>query len=107
VARDTAKVTQPSDARVERSGPAVRTALAELAPADCSHFELEFRAALRRADQDLDLAGPESVLQRWWVVASRHALPLSVEEQGALERARAGDFRGLYHRTIGGDWAQC
>jgi hypothetical protein len=93
--------------RIPRTGPAVRAALAELAPPDCARLEIELRAALRGAEHDLDLAGPDAVLQRWWAVASVAANPLSADEQAALERARTGDVRGLYYRTVNSVWERC
>ena len=42
---------------IERSGPAIRAALAEHAPGDEHLFEAELRDAVTRAADDLDLAG--------------------------------------------------
>ncbi|GAA3224085.1 hypothetical protein GCM10017691_11760 [Pseudonocardia petroleophila] len=80
---------------VERSGPAIRAALAEHAPGDEARFIAELREALVRAGEDLDLAGPQAVLARWHALATMAANPLSADEQVQLARARAGDLTGL------------
>jgi hypothetical protein len=101
-------VSEPPVVRIERTGPAVREALADLVPAGSSAaFEVELRAALHSAEDELDLAGPDAVLTRWWVVASVAANPLSADEQAALQRARTGDLRGLYFRSTDSVWEQC
>lgn len=80
--------------KIERSGPAVRAALAEFAPAECALFEQQFRQALIKAEQGFDLAPVEAVLDRWWGVAAIRANPLSPAEQDLVARARAGDDAG-------------
>jgi hypothetical protein len=89
---------------VQRSGPAVRAALAEHAPAECPQFEVELRDALARARTDLDLTRVEAVLTRWHARATIVANPLSSAEQTLVQRARAGDFTGLRARGEGGAW---
>jgi hypothetical protein len=83
--------------KIERSGPAVRAALAQYAPQECSLFEGEFRQALRSAEQHFDLGPAETVLDRWWGVAAIRANPLDTIEQDLISRARAGDDTGWAH----------
>ena len=89
---------------VERSGPAIRAALAEHAPDDEPRFTAELRDALARAGEDLDLAGPQAVLARWHALATMVADPLTADEQAQLARARAGDFTGFSVRDEQGTW---
>ncbi len=83
---------------IQRSGPAIRAALAEYAPEDCTHFEAELRGALRRAEDDLDVAGIERVVERWHGVATMAANPLTEQELAQVVRARAVNFSGLRQR---------
>ena len=80
--------------KIERSGPAVRAALAEFAPQECAVFEEQFRQALLDAEQRFDLRPAEAVLDRWWGIAAIRANPLSAAEQDQVARARAGDDSG-------------
>lgn len=89
---------------VERTGPAIRAALATHAPADELRFVAELRAALADAGQDLDLAGPQAVVRRWPARAVMAANPLSADELTQLEAVRAGDFTGLSLRDEHGAW---
>lgn len=93
-----------SPVTIERSGPAVRAALAQHAPQDCARFENELRDALHRAQTDLDVTGVEQVLHRWHAVATLAANPLSDLELTQLARARAGDVTGLRERIGHGTW---
>ena len=58
-------------------------------------FVAELRDALARAEQDLDLAGPQTVLRRWHARALMAANPLSADELAQLQRAKAGDLTGF------------
>jgi hypothetical protein len=89
---------------IERSGPAIRAALLAHAPERCGQFEEEFRSALTLAAQNLDLSGPQAVLTHWQAVAMMAANPLAAEEREQIERAKAGDFRGLlsWHQSENG-----
>ena len=89
---------------VERTGPAIRAALAAYAPDDEARFAAELRDALARAGQDLDLTGPEAVLRPWHARAVMAANPLTAEEQAQVERAKAGDFTGFSVRHDDGSW---
>lgn len=84
--------------RIERSGPAIRAALAEVSPEECAEFEAEFAQALMRAGSEFDLVPAEQVLDRWWGIAVIRANPLSEEEQAQVARANTGDFTGLLAR---------
>lgn len=87
---------------IERTGPAIRAALAAYAPEDEAGFVAELRDALARAGQDLDLAGPQAVLRRWHARALMAANPLSADELAQLQRAKAGDLSGFVeHRDDG------
>lgn len=83
---------------VERTGPAIRAALAAYAPEDEPRFASELREALVRADEDLDLTAPLAVLRRWHARALMAANPLSPEELAQVERAKAGDCTGFVVR---------
>jgi hypothetical protein len=80
---------------IERTGPAMRAALAARAPEDEAEFVGELRDALGRAGQDLDLAGPQAVLRRWHARALMAVNPLSADELAQLERAKTGDLTGI------------
>lgn len=88
--------------KIERTGPAIRAALAEAAPEQCVRFEAEFRQALARAGTDFDLSPIERVLDRWWGIAAVRANPLSDAEREQVARARAGDDTGwIVHHEDG------
>lgn len=71
--------------RIERSGPAIREALARHAPEECPVFEAELGRALTAATQSFDLAPAHAVLDRWWgVVAVTRANPVAASCCGAL-----------------------
>lgn len=89
---------------IERSGPAIRAALAEYAPGDEHRFAAELRSALTRAGADLDLAGPQAVLARWHALATMAANPLTADEQTQVAHATAGDFTGFSVRDEHGTW---
>ena len=92
--------------KIERSGPAIRAALAELAPDECAQFETEFQQAAERAGQTFDLAPLEALVDRWWGIAAIRANPLSEQEQAQVDRARAGDFTGLLAHDEQGNWVR-
>lgn len=92
--------------RIERSGPAIREALARFAPTECPRFESELGQALTTAAETLDLEPAQAVLDRWWGVAVIRANPLSDGEQAQLARARTGDFAGLLARDERGNWVR-
>jgi hypothetical protein len=90
---------------IERSGPAIRAALLAHAPTEeCAQFEAEFRSALARAAEDLDLSEPQAVLTRWHALATMAANPPTDDEREQIERAKAGDFTGLLARDGHGNW---
>lgn len=90
--------------RIERTGPAIRAALAELAPQELARFETEFRQAAQAAGERVDLAPVDAVLDRWWGAVALYANPLSETEERALFRARTGDFTGLSSLDADGTW---
>lgn len=92
--------------KIERSGPAIRAALAEFAPAECEQFEAAFRQAVARAGEQFDLAPVAAVLDRWWRIAAIRANPLSEQEQELVARARAGGDSGWVAGDEGGHPAQ-
>jgi Family of unknown function (DUF6247) len=92
--------------KIERTGPAIRAALAEAAPEECARFEVDFQQAVARASQTFDLAPLDATLERWWGIAAIRANPLSEHEQAQVVRAKAGDFTGLFARDEQGDWVQ-
>lgn len=92
--------------KIERSGPAIRAALAEFAPDECALFETEFQRAMARASESFELAPLDAVLDQWWGIAAIRANPLSEEERAQVERAKTGDFTGLLARDEHGNWVQ-
>ncbi len=92
--------------KIERSGPAIRAALAEASPDECAQFEAEFAAALDQASAQMDLAPADEVLDRWWGIAAIRINPLTDAERDQVARARAGDFTGLWEREEAGNWVQ-
>jgi NADPH-dependent ferric siderophore reductase len=96
--------TATTTVTIERSGPAIRAALAKYAPEDEPRFTAEMRSALDRAGDDLDLAGPQAVLARWHALATMAANPLTADEHAQLQRAKAGDLTGLSERDEHGNW---
>lgn len=92
--------------KIERSGPAIRVALAEASPGEDAQFAAEFAAALARSAAELDLAPAEEVLDRWWGVAAIRANPLTEAEGEQLAQARAGSFTGLWECGESGTWVQ-
>jgi len=90
---------------VQRSGPAIRAALAEHGVSgQLERFENEMRAALTRAADELDLVGVDAVLGRWHALATMAANPLTDDEQAQVARAKAGDLAGLRARDEHGNW---
>jgi hypothetical protein len=90
---------------VQRSGPAIRAALAEHGVSgQLERFEHEMRAALIRAADELDLVGVDAVLSRWHALATMAANPLTDDEQAQVARAKAGDVAGLRTRDEHGNW---
>lgn len=88
--------------KVERSGPAIRAALAEAAPEECAQFETAFHQAVAAAGKTFDLGEVEAVLDRWWGIAAIRANPLTEAERHQVARARAGDDTGwIVHHEDG------
>ncbi len=90
--------------KIERSGPAIRAALADVAPQILARFEDEFRQAAHVAGEQVDVAPLDDVLNRWWGIAAVHANPINEEEQHALARARAGNFTDFSSMDADGNW---
>jgi hypothetical protein len=91
---------------VQRSGPAIRKVLAELAPDELVDFEAEFRVALAETDDDFDLARVEAVITKWWGIAHLRLHPPTAGEMAAIQQANDGDFTGLYQEIEPGNWVQ-
>lgn len=85
----------PEYVLVQRSGPAIRAALAEAAPDELPEFEAEFRIALAEADDDFDLSRVVRVLDRWWGRLHLRLNPPTSAEKAVVEQVARGDFRGL------------
>lgn len=81
-------------AKIERSGPAIRTVLAECSPGEGEQFEAEFREAVAQLGDTFGLTRVNAVLDRWWGIAALRANPLTEHEQLLVARARAGDDSG-------------
>ncbi len=79
---------------IDRSGPAIRTVLADLAPQECAEFEAEFRRALAEADEDFDTSHVDALIGRWWARTIVLLNP-DLEADAAWERIKAGDTSDL------------
>lgn len=91
--------TQPA-----RSGPEIRAALAQHAPAEVAVFEVEFRRALNEAATSFDTRVVDEVVQRWWRIAIVRSIEFSDAELEQIRRARAGDYTGLLEQTADGSF---
>ena len=80
--------------KVARSGRDVSAALHERSPQEAALFDREYREALVRAAETFDLVEAETVLTRWWGVASLRVNPLTEQEQELVRRFRAGEDVG-------------
>lgn len=104
-------------AGIERTGPAVRAALAGLAPSKCARFEADFRRALAASHDDFDAERVQDVIGRWWARALVLARPDPAVD-AAWERIKAGATSDLveewraqqdgsqhvYRKAANGDW---
>jgi Family of unknown function (DUF6247) len=97
-------MTTPTVHGVERTGTAIRAALAPSDPDGAARFEAQLRAALADAATSLDLSEVEAVLTRWHAIAVMLVNPLTPGERDQLTRARAGDAHGLRERDPHGVW---
>ena len=79
---------------VDRTGPAIRSALKAASPDELPDFEAEFHTALAEADDDFDTSRIENVLTRWWGIAHIRLNPIPTDEREAAERAGANDLSG-------------
>ncbi len=89
---DTVGVTVTT--KIERSGRTILAVLADLSPEEAGQFEREYRDALTRAAESLDLAEAESILTRWWGIATVRANSLTDEERQLVRRVRAREDVG-------------
>lgn len=80
--------------KITRSGQAISAALQELSPEEAAQFNREYREALVRAADTFDLTGAETVLTRWWGIATLRANPLTEEEHDLIRRLHAGEDVG-------------
>lgn len=87
-------MTTPTTTTIDRSGPAIRTVLADLAPQECAEFEGEFRRALAEADDDFDTSRVDALIGRWWARAIVLLNP-DPEADAAWERIKADDTSEL------------
>jgi hypothetical protein len=92
--------------KIERTGPSIRAALAEFAPAECEQFEAEFQQALGQAARLFDLAPLDAVLDRWWSIAAIRTNPLNEPKHELVAHAQAGGYSGWVARNEDGRWAQ-
>jgi hypothetical protein len=82
------------EAKVARTGPAIRQALQDVAPGEAETFAGEYGAALRGAAASLDVSEAEEVLTRWWEVAYLRLNPPTEEEREFVRRLEAGEDVG-------------
>ena len=90
----------PEYVLVERSGPAIRAALAEASPDELPEFEAEFRIALAEADDDFDLTRVIRVLDRWWGRVHLRLNPPTPAEVAVVDQVARGDFHGYSSTPI-------
>lgn len=96
------RVMTVTTTKIDRSGPAIRAALATFVPAECEQFEAEFQQAVAEAGEKFDLTAVEAVLDRWWGIATIRANPLTEQERALVAQARAGDDSGWVARDEDG-----
>lgn len=85
-----------------RSGPEIRAALAEHAPAELAAFERDFHSALDDVAASFDTRPLEQLLTHWWRIAAARSVQLTEAEQNQIRRAHAGDYSGLYEQARDG-----
>lgn len=79
---------------VPRDGPAIRKALAQVAPDELAEFEAEFRIALAETDEDFDLARVHRVLNRWVGRLHLRLNPPTDAAKAVVTQVARGDFEG-------------
>ena len=84
----------PTTTTIDRSGPAIRTVLADLTPQECAEFEAEFHRALAQTDEDFDTSRVDALIGRWWARAIVLLNP-DPEADAAWERIKADDTSDL------------
>lgn len=80
--------------KIARSGRDISAALHELSPHEATEFDQQYREALARAADTFDLTEAETVLTRWWGIATLRANPLTEEEHDLMRRFHAGEDVG-------------
>jgi hypothetical protein len=80
--------------KIARSGQDISAALHELSPEEAAQFDHEYREALVRAANTFDLTEAETVLNRWWGIATLRANPLTDDEHDLIRRFHAGEDVG-------------
>lgn len=80
--------------KIARSGRDISAALHELSPQEATEFDQQYREALARAADTFDLTEAETVLTRWWGIATLRANPLREEEHDLIRRFHAGEDVG-------------
>lgn len=88
--------------KIIRSGQAIRDALEQVSPSEAAEFECEYRQALTRAAESLDLSEAELVLNRWWGVAQLRLDPPSAHERQLIKQFKDGNDVGW---SSPADWA--
>jgi hypothetical protein len=105
--------TDSITAVLPRTAKAVREALAELAPEECSRFEAEFHRAIVETDDDFDTDRITKLIGRWWAMANPDPVADAI-----LARIKAGDTSDIvvewraqpdgsqqvYRKTPDGEW---
>jgi hypothetical protein len=86
---------------VERTGPALRAALAVYAPEDAARFAAASYGTRwpRARTGPGPWPGPRPVLRRWHTRAVMAANPLTADERAQVERAKGADFTGFRSGT--------
>jgi hypothetical protein len=91
---DNPGMATPTTTTVNRSGPAIRAVLTDLAPQEGAEFETEFRRALAETDEDFDTSRVDALIGRWWARAIVLLNP-DLAADTAWERIKAGDASDL------------
>lgn len=83
--------------RIDRTGPAIREALARLDSRACTRFETEFRTAIAETRVDFDITRITDVVNRWWAYTIAEINPDPAAD-AAWARIKAGDESDIVER---------
>jgi peptidase E len=102
---------------IDRTGPAVREALATFDAQACTRFEAEFHTAIAETQVDFDTTRITDVVNRWWAYTIAEVNP-DPEADAAWARIKADDesdiveqwrpqpdsSHDVYRKNAAGEW---